>query len=168
MQMRERLRHHRGDSRAVVAALQECLSGLSSARTIAIYSALPSEPIVTPLLELLPEHCWVFPRVDGDLLHFHVVSDPATDLQPGSFGIAEPQAQLPTIPIREIDVFICPGLAFDGNGGRLGRGGGFYDRMLAMAREDALKIGVGFGCQVVRDTHAREHDIRMNAILCRG
>lgn len=166
--MRRRLREHRADPSAVLAALQESLEVLTPTKHIAIYAALPDEPSITALVETMPQHHWLFPRVDGHQLHFHRVWDPSTQLQPGAFGIKEPQPELPTAPSGRIDIFICPGLAFDPRGGRLGRGRGFYDRLLANAREDALKIGVGYACQMVEDTFPEDHDIAMNAVVCRG
>ena len=166
--MRQQLASHDGDAGTLRTALLETIGELEQERRIAIYSALPGEPDITPLIEQLPRHQWLFPRVDGERLHFHRVWEPASQLKKGAFGIAEPVSSLPTVPCNEIDIFICPGLAFDPHGGRLGRGRGYYDRMLAGAREDALKIGVGFGFQLMEQIELEDHDVRMNAVLCRG
>jgi len=93
------------------------------------------------------------------------VEDPCAGLSPGAMGILEPLPHLPQVGIAEIDAFLCPGLAFDARGGRLGRGKGFYDRMLARARPDALKMGVCFPQQLVPDVFAQEHDIPMDGVL---
>lgn len=166
--MRKSLQHHQPDPAAVVAALRESLEVLTPPKQIAIYCALPDEPPVTSLIETLAQHHWLFPRVDGEHLHFHRVWDPESQLQPGAFQIREPLASQPTVTVQDIDIYVCPGLAFDQKGGRLGRGKGFYDRVLAGARENALKIGVGYSCQMVEDVHCEAHDARMDAILCRG
>ena len=50
-------------------------------------------------------------------------------------------------PITAIDGFVVPGRAFDASGRRLGRGGGYYDRALALARPEAWTVGVGYACQ---------------------
>ena len=167
-QMREHLRHIDQASTELLAELEVSLGALEESQSIAIFSALPGEPDITPLIETLPQHRWLLPRVDGDLLHFHQVRDMASELKPGAFGILEPDHSLPTTPKSGIDIFICPGLAFDSSGGRLGRGRGFYDRALAEANEHALKIGVGFACQLVDDTFPETHDILMHAVLCKG
>ncbi len=54
----------------------------------------------------------------------------------------QPADEGPIIPLHAIDVFLTPGLAFDEGGGRLGQGGGFYDRVLAERRGDAAVVGV--------------------------
>jgi 5-formyltetrahydrofolate cyclo-ligase len=77
----------------------------------------------------------------------------------------EPLPCLPELPVARIDAFFCPGLAFDSHGGRLGRGRGFYDRMLAQARPDALKVGVCFPRQLVSDTCPEAHDVRMDELV---
>lgn len=166
--MRARLASHRPDPQAVLDSLCESLAELTASTRIAIYSALPDEPPITPLIQAMAQHHWLLPRVEGDRLHFHRVWEPERQLREGAFGIREPLPEQPTVAVGDIDIFICPGLAFDPQGGRLGRGRGFYDRVLARARENALKIGVGYSCQMVEDACCEAHDIRMNAVLCRG
>jgi 5-formyltetrahydrofolate cyclo-ligase len=163
--MRRVLRENAPDSLPVRRALEEWLSQRPGLRTIAIYAALPGEPDLAELTAAHAERRWVYPRVDGDALVFHHVTNPANDLTPGAFGIFEPSPTLAILPLEQIDAFICPGLAFDSHGGRLGRGKGFYDRMLSTARADALKIGVCFACQMVPDTHSETHDILMDAVV---
>lgn len=134
-------------------------------RTIATFSALPGEPDLSDLPRLHRDRRWVYPRVVGDALVFHIVENPATDLERGTFGILEPSPALAVVPVDAIDAFLCPGLAFDGRGGRLGRGKGFYDRMLSTARPNALKVGVCFSDQIVPDTFPEGHDIPMDEII---
>jgi 5-formyltetrahydrofolate cyclo-ligase len=168
IEMRRRLLEVHPDSTPLIDSLLKTLNELNQPRNIAIYCALADEPCITSLINTLPKHHWLLPRVDGEKLHFHRVWDPSTQFQTGAFGISEPLSELPVTPSHDIDIFICPGLAFDPRGGRLGRGRGFYDRVLANAREDALKIGVGFACQMIEDTFPEPHDVAMNAVLCHG
>jgi 5-formyltetrahydrofolate cyclo-ligase len=163
--MRESLRGHDSTPAPACAALDRWLREHPALRTIAIYSPLPGEVDVSPSMRLRPDLRWVFPKVAGVHLTFHRVEDFSTELVPGSFGILEPVAHLPVVPVPEIDAFICPGLAFDRAGGRLGRGRGYYDRILAGARADALKIGVCFEFQLVPDTFAEAHDIHMDHVI---
>ena len=154
------------DSHSVCRALDDWMSARPELRTIAVFSALPGEPDLTELTALpRPGVRWVYPRVDGEHLTFHIVADPAQDLIPGAFGILEPSPGLPEVTPSEIDAFFCPGLAFDPQGGRLGRGRGFYDRLLAQARPTALKVGVCFPHQLVPDTHSEPHDIAMDLVI---
>ncbi len=163
--MRERLREHKGDSAALRDAIRCWLSEHPEHLTVAIFAALPGEPDLLPLVRLHPERRWLLPKVHGDALSFHEVTDPENELITGAFGIREPRADSALIPIPEIDVFLCPGLAFDLLGNRLGRGRGFYDRMLEMARLDALKLGVCFPYQLVDDTFPEPHDIPMDGLI---
>lgn len=64
-------------------------------------------------------------------------------------GVREPVAQTPIVPIQDVRVVLVPGVAFDGRGARLGRGGGFYDRFLERLAPGSVRIGVGFERRVV-------------------
>jgi len=163
--MRRALRAQTPDSHQPAAALGRWLSDHPVPRTIAVFSALPDEVDLSEIIARNADRRWVYPRVTGDHLTFHAVVTPEADLVIGAFGIREPSPTLAEIPIREIDAFLCPSIAFDPRGGRLGRGRGFYDRILAAARPDALKIGVCFPCQIVPDTFPEPHDIPMDAVI---
>lgn len=65
------------------------------------------------------------------------------------------------VPIHEIDVFLTPGIAFDRAGGRLGHGGGFYDRVLAERRSDSAAIGITVEERVVARIPMMAHDQRV-------
>ena len=159
--MRQALRKHAADPAPACSALESWLSARPEIRTVAVYSTLPGEVDLTSVLTRLPEIHWVFPKIIGHHLTFHA----GDRLLPGAHGILEPHADTPEIPLEKIDAFICPGLAFDTHGHRLGRGRGFYDRLLAQARPDALKIGICFPFQLVPDTFAEPHDVRMDAVI---
>ena len=131
---------------------------------IAAFCALPDEPSLSELIFSQMAHRWGLPRVTGDELVFHHIDDP-DQLRPGAFGIAEPSPERPVIPIDEIDVFLCPGLGFDEQGIRLGRGKGYYDRALSRAKGGALKIGVSFPEQVVARLPSDAHDIPMHLVV---
>lgn len=163
--MRRISRGHSHDSKSVCGAVYHWFAGHPGLKTVAVFSALPGEPDLAELVARHPDHRWVYPKVDGHHLTFHAVKNPALELAPGAFGIPEPIPSLAEVAIAEIDAFLCPGLAFDSRGGRLGRGRGFYDRMLAQARPDALRIGVCFPNQIVPDTFPEPHDIHMDAVI---
>ena len=134
-------------------------------RSLALFSPMRCEPGLLALRAALPHLTLCFPRVvDDTRIVFHEVQDHG-EMQAGVFGILEPLADAPVIAPGAIDVFVCPGLAFDRHGGRLGRGRGYYDRLLANARPDALKIGVCFSCQLVDSVFAERHDIRMDVVI---
>ena len=84
------------------------------------------------------------------------------DLVPGKFGIPEPSPGSQKMDTKQLDLAIVGGVAFDGLGGRLGRGGGFFDRLLA---DIPAKIcGVCFDQQVYPDVSLERHDVKMDMI----
>jgi 5-formyltetrahydrofolate cyclo-ligase len=85
------------------------------------------------------------------------------EMRPGRFGVPEPPAGCPVILLNQLDLVLVPGVAFDLLGGRLGRGKGFYDRLLAQVR--GHKCGVAFDLQIVSSVPVEPHDIRVDSIL---
>jgi 5-formyltetrahydrofolate cyclo-ligase len=159
--MQARLKAAQPCSDLACAVLETWLAAHPTLRTIAVYSALSGEVDLSKIIRARPDLVWVYPRVVGLHLSFHS----GLDFTCGAFGILEPAANSQEIPVCEIDVFLCPGLAFTVDGDRLGRGRGFYDRMLARARADAYKLGICFDFQLVPDTHSEVHDIQMNEVI---
>ena len=85
-----------------------------------------------------------------------------SDLVPGKFGVPEPSPNSQIMDTKQLDLAIVPGVAFAGLGGRLGRGGGFFDRLLADI--PAKKCGVCFEQQVYPDVPVERHDVKMDMI----
>ena len=108
--------------------------------TIAAYHPLRGEIDVTSLFLTLPGWRWLLPRLhpDDEL----VFADAGAARERHRLGFEQPVAGTPEVPVSEIDYFLVPGLAFDGEGGRLGRGGGHFDRVLLQRRPSALAVGV--------------------------
>jgi 5-formyltetrahydrofolate cyclo-ligase len=106
--------------------------------------------------------------VDDDLQLFHLRS--MEDLAPGALGILEPRAELRArdggwVDVSEVDLFIVPGVAFDRNGGRLGLGKGYYDRLLAGVVPDVPQIALAFECQMICQVPMGPGDIAMDAVI---
>jgi 5-formyltetrahydrofolate cyclo-ligase len=150
------------DSAAICTALGKWLHHHPEVRVLAAYSALPGEVDLSELIHSRPDLTWLYPKVTGHELSFH----PGGNLRPGSFGILEPDDDSPAFPLSQIHTFLCPGLAFDPQGGRLGRGRGFYDRLLAQASPQAHKLGICFPQQMTATTFPEAHDIAMDAVIC--
>jgi 5-formyltetrahydrofolate cyclo-ligase len=88
--------------------------------------------------------------------------DNLSDLVPGKFSVPEPSPDSQIMDTKQLDLAIVPGVAFSGLGGRLGRGGGFLDRLLADI--PAKKCGVCFKQQVYPDVPVERHDVKMDMI----
>ncbi|MGJ8644437.1 MAG: 5-formyltetrahydrofolate cyclo-ligase [Luteolibacter sp.] len=153
-----------GNSHAVVEEIAGYLKERPFLKVIAVYAAIPGEVDLKTLPSMVG--CtWVFPKVEGEELSFYQVKSLEEDLTPGAYGILEPREGLTSVEIARIDLFLCPGLGFDVRGGRIGRGRGFYDRMLERARPGAVKLGVCFGHQIVDEVEMEYHDVRMNGVI---
>ncbi len=69
------------------------------------------------------------------------------------------------MPAQALDAVLVPGLGFSPDGARIGYGGGYYDRFLATLREDALRIGVCYECQVRDRLPTEQHDVPMTHLI---
>jgi 5-formyltetrahydrofolate cyclo-ligase len=137
-------------------------SVLRQARTALIYLAFRNEIDLSNLFDLLPHIHWVAPRIvegRGMLLHPY---DP-TRLVRHRFGMLEPAPDLPVVGPAALDVVLVPGVAFDRSGGRLGFGGGYYDRFLTTT--PALRVGVIHDHCLAQSLPCGEHDQRMDWIV---
>jgi 5-formyltetrahydrofolate cyclo-ligase len=131
------------------------------ALTVALFAPLATEPDISGLFTAGKTIC--YPRVCGGELEFYHARR-CEDLRVGSFGILEPGPTIsaPVSP-SAIDLAVIPGLAFDADGHRLGRGKGYYDRFLASTK--ALTVGVCFACQQVSLIPTESHDVRLNLVM---
>jgi 5-formyltetrahydrofolate cyclo-ligase len=139
----------------------------NQARSILFYSAIAGELDFSPLIESALESgkTVLLPRFAPETGTYEAacVSHFKNDCVAGKYGIAEPGPQCEAYPLKSLDLALAPGLAFDLAGRRLGRGRGFYDRLLAQIT--GAKCGVAFDQQIVGEIPAEGHDIRMNFIL---
>lgn len=139
---------------------------------MALFDGLPSEPDLGGLSqEALSPGCgerrFCYPRVCGAEIQFFHVRTPE-DFAAATWNpeLREPShAEDRVVRLTEIDVILVPGLAFTRDGQRLGRGGGFYDRLLSQLPARALKLGVCFDLQIVERLPSEPHDQRVNAVV---
>ena len=152
---------------AASESIRQSIPGLprwQDARVVAAYAALPGEPDLRPF-GWTAEKTVLLPRMDGDDLVFHAVRQPG-QLKPGAFGVLEPDpAECPAIDPREAEIIFVPGVAFTADGQRLGRGRGFYDRLLAALPPEILRIGVCFPEQIVAGVPQEPHDKQVDLVL---
>jgi 5-formyltetrahydrofolate cyclo-ligase len=133
---------------------------------LALYAAKGSEVATAQIDASARAQGWLvaYPRVVGDAtaLAFHEAA--IGELAPARFGLTEPSGDACRVELSEISVFLVPGIAFDREGGRLGWGRGHYDATLAAA-PSALRVGLGFECQLVDRTPREPHDAMLNVII---
>ena len=145
-EMRYRLRELTAEDRQSFSEeICERILGLSQsleAQDDELFSPLEGEPIINQL------------KLDGDARKVSSVIIPQT-------ARTDTEMHLP----ETIDFILVPGLAFSKDRHRLGRGGGFFDRLLAGRAQDAFKLGVGFSFQLLDTVPTEAHDILMDAIV---
>lgn len=139
----------------------EILPAFVQAKNILLYWSLPDElPTHTVVEKWATDKQILLPSVKGENLVIKKYSG-LHALKKGAFGIEEP------LEIFDwhspIELVIVPGVAFDKNKNRLGRGKGYYDRFLKSI--DALKIGVGFDCQLIEKIPVGKFDVPMNKVV---
>lgn len=134
--------------------------------TIAVYSAHGPEIRLDALHTLLPDARLLYPLCHaGGVLSFHEVAQ-KKELTPGMLGILEPDPTKHTeVAIKEIDFFLCPGLAFGRDCTRLGHGGGYYDRALHQRSLSSKMIGIALSTQIRETVPHADHDIHLDRIL---
>ncbi|MGB7749188.1 MAG: 5-formyltetrahydrofolate cyclo-ligase [Verrucomicrobiia bacterium] len=138
-----------------------------NAAAVLFFAPLPDEPDMWPLLEeaMAGKKIAALPRFDS-VSHGYVacrLQNVRNEIVAGQFGIREPGAKCVEIPLHRLDLVLVPGVGFDLQGRRLGRGRGFYDRLLADV--DGIKCGIAFDEQVVDEVPAGPHDVRLNFIM---
>lgn len=140
---------------------------LQQARSILLYYSLPDEVNTHQFIdELVNQGKQVFLPVvvDGENMEIREYTG-SKDLRQGSFHIMEPVGRLlPEDEYGKIEAGIIPGMSFDKSGHRLGRGKGYYDRMLSKMPH-LYKIGICFDFQKTETVPTEATDIKMDAIV---
>ena len=138
-----------------------------SAGSILFFAPLPIEPDIWPLLEeaLAAGKAAALPRFSPVTKTYLAarIQNPDQDLHRGQLGIREPTEACAEFPLSRLDLVLVPGVAFDLQGRRLGRGKGYYDRLLADVR--GVKCGVGFDEQIVDAIPVGPLDVQLDCIL---
>lgn len=140
---------------------------IKSSHHILLYSSLPDEVNTHDLLDdLLKEGKEVLlPEVIDDYQMRLRVYSGKQDLREGSFHIMEPIGKIyPESRYKDIEVGLIPGMSFDKSGNRLGRGKGYYDRLL-QKMPHLYKIGICFDFQKMERIPIDPYDIAMDEII---
>ncbi len=142
-----------------VASAIEQLPYFKSASNILLYHSLPDELNTHSMIDKWSAYKSIFlPRInDNELEILH-----ANNTQLGAFNIQEPVGST-IIPLSTINIAIIPGVAFDKNGVRLGRGKGYYDRLLCQC--NVIKVGICYDFQLLEKLPSDSHDIPMDIVI---
>ena len=165
MQMRALFRENQEyDSEAHQNAILS-LPEWNATTTILLYSPLLKEPDPRPLMSHYGNKRFYFPRINGEFLEIYRHTMEGQWIA-GPFGLREPDPlNWERTSLDEIDLALIPGLAFDEELVRLGRGGGFYDRMLGDSNFRGMKIGLCWQWQLIPFVPREAHDITMDRVI---
>lgn len=131
-----------------------------SAKTILLFHSLPDEVCTHELIEKYASKKKILlPVIDGEKWH---IREYKGDLKTGEYNIQEPTGGN-YYDYGSIDLVVVPGVCFDKDKGRVGRGKGYYDRILKEIK--AFKIGVCFDCQLLSKVPAEEWDVKMDQVM---
>jgi 5-formyltetrahydrofolate cyclo-ligase len=167
--LRERYRNVRESLSAVRVAEESAavcrrlasMALVREAETVMAYLAFNNEVDLSLVFELLPDIEWVLPRIEGERMILHPYEPERLVRHP--FGMLEPPADAPVVDPRDLDVVLVPGVSFDPRGGRLGFGGGFYDRFLVGT--SATRVGICHDGCLAEQLPCADHDRRMDWVV---
>lgn len=144
--MRHRLREITSEEREALSE-EICervleMAQWNEAQSVLLFSPLPGEPIITPL------------KLDCEARKVAYTNIPQSARNESDFHLPD-----------AVDLILVPGLAFSKDRRRLGRGGGFFDRLLAGRAANAFKLGLCFSFQVLDSIPTEGHDIVMDVVV---
>jgi len=142
----------------------ESLPQFKEAQTVLLYWSMEDEVQTHDFVNRwYKEKSLLLPCVDGDDLRLRQYTGPECLKEGEQFGIGEPTGPEFT-DLERVEMIIVPGVAFDRTGNRMGRGRGFYDRLLKSTPR-AFKVGVAFNFQMVDRVPTEDFDVPMDAVL---
>jgi 5-formyltetrahydrofolate cyclo-ligase len=170
-EQRDATRNRRQASRQICDTFTSLVES-ANARTVALYVSIRSEVETHDLLRqelegprrILVPYC-----ADRRSLRLFELRS-WDELARSRFGLLEPRTELRQdlsriVDVRDVDIAMVPGLAFDQRGGRLGYGQGYYDRLLRGARPETPLVGVAFSTQIRCTLPTAEHDVFMDRVI---
>ncbi len=144
----------------VFAALERTAAFMMAERVL-MYHSLPDELSTRGFIDRWAGRKRFFlPQVNG--LNLEILPYDRSRLHLGAFNIEEPDGD-DTADMADIDLVVVPGVAYDRRGNRIGRGKGYYDRLLRGTR--ATTIGVAYACQLCDDIEPDDFDVPVHYVI---
>lgn len=151
----------RSDSARNVFDQLEKLAAFALSNRILIYNSLPDELSTRDFIQRwIGSKEFFLPRVNG--IDLDILPYDSQRMHIGAFRIEEPTGTDITDP-ELLEMIIVPAVAYDRNGNRVGRGKGYYDRLLK--RTKALRVGVAYDFQLVDEIDCEPHDIPVDIVI---
>lgn len=151
-------------SRVVMQRLEQA-PAFAAARVVLLYWSMADEVQTHEFVKRwYREKTLLLPCVQGDDLVLRQYTGPECMVSGEQFGIGEPTGAEWT-DLEAVELIAVPGVAFDRKGNRMGRGRGFYDRLLKSTPR-AVKIGLAYDFQMMDAIPTEPHDVRMDAVAC--
>ena len=145
---------------AVFSRLEE-LAAFMMAENVLMYHSLPDELQTHSFLDKWAGRKRFFlPRVNG--VNLDILPYDKSRLHLGSFHIEEPDGD-ETASVEEMEMIVVPAVAYDKKGNRMGRGKGYYDRL--MENSKATKVGVAYDFQMIDEIDSEAHDVKVDIVI---
>lgn len=142
----------------------EALPEFQRARVVLLYWSMTDEVQTHAFVERwYKEKTLLLPCVDGDDLRLRQYTGPECMVAGEQFGIGEPSGEEWT-DLDAVELIVVPGVAFDRQNNRMGRGRGFYDRLLK-STPNAVKVGVAYDFQILDSIPVEPHDVKMDRVI---
>ena len=144
----------------------EALPEFEKARVVLLYWSMADEVQTHEFVNRwYDKKVLLLPCVEGDDLLLRQYTGPECLVAGEQFGIGEPAATLPVFTeLERVEMIVVPGVAFDRTGNRMGRGRGFYDRLLK-STPNAVKVGVAYDFQMIESVPVEPHDVKMDRVI---
>ncbi len=151
----------KAEAASAAFALLEQTASFMMSDNILMYHSLPDELSTLDFLDRWSarKHFYL-PRVNG--VNLDILPYDRTSMRLGAFRIEEPAGD-DVVSVDDIEMIIVPAVAYDRRGNRVGRGKGYYDRLLHDSK--ALKVGVAYDFQMVDEIDAEPHDVKVDLII---
>ena len=155
----------------LICAKAAGLAEYAAAATVMSYVDFQSEVRTGHLLDAARQQQKriVVPYCVGDGLELFLLED-MDELAVGAYGIPEPKIEWRRradrrVDVAQLDLILVPGVAFDRQGGRVGHGKGYYDKLLGRVGPDTSLLGLAFECQLFPEIPMLPHDVSMDKVI---